>query len=134
MASTSPVLANNTRVDQPEDDASIIRLFRLIDNSITDHVLNYYISPNTESEKFLQFGRNKKELEWVLRATPAPLLKEARTQVFVIRAIIGYEIFGEIQDNFFIPPVGGEAAKHQGMNTLPESSVGSRLRFQHVKA
>lgn len=124
MTVTTPLVpANNPRIDQPKDDASIIRLFSLIDNSITDHVLNYYISSNTGSEKFSQFGRDKKELEWVLRAAPPSSLGDARTQVIVIRAIIGYEIFKAIRDDFFIPLVNKAAAKKQGMNTLSSSHL-----------
>lgn len=133
MTVTTPLIpANNPQIDQPKDDASIIRLFSLIDNSIIDHVLNYYISSNTESEKFSQFGRDKKELEWVLRATPSSL-REARTQVMVIRAIINYEIFKAIQDDTFIPPINNAAARRQGMNTLSPSG-GSHFRFSTSKS
>lgn len=113
---TSPT--SNTRIDQPKDDASIIRLFSLIDNSITDHVLNYYISSNNRTDKFSQIGKDKKELEWVGRATPSSL-KEARTQVIVIRAIIGYEIFKAIRDDIFIPPASRKFVEKKQGETFP---------------
>lgn len=91
----------------------------MIDNGITDHVLNYYISSNAGSEKFSQFGKDKR-LERVLRAAPPSLLKESRTQVIVIRAIIGYEVFKAIQDDYFIPPVNKKlkVTKKKGMKPL----------------
>lgn len=113
---SSPTATSNTpRIDQPRDDASIIRLFSLIDTSITDHVLNYYISSNNGSDKFSHFGSDKKELEWVLRASPSTL-KDDHIQVIVIRAIINYEIFGAIQDGYFIPsPPRRAGEREQGM-------------------
>lgn len=125
VAPISPSLPHSSRTDQPNDDASIIRLFRLIDKSITDHVLNYYISPNTGSEKFSQFGRDKKELEWIFRATPLSSLEEARIQIIVIRAIIGYEVFKAIQEDFFVPPPKKKATSNnskQGMDGSPDDS------------
>lgn len=127
VALISPSVPHSSRTDQPNDDASIIRLFMLIDKSITDHVLNYYISPNTGSEKFSQVGRDKKELEWILRAAPLSSLEEAGIQIIVIRAIIGFEVYKAIQEDFFVPPSKKKVASRnskQGMDgSLDDSST-----------
>lgn len=131
----SPVTTMHT--EQPKDDAAIIRLFSLIDSSITDHVLNYYITntPGTfNSERFNQFGKNKREFIWIQRVT----LNEARMQVIVIRSVISAEIFKAVRDGVFVPPMPGmsqnprraESRSRQTPRNPPASSIDQKARIE----
>ncbi|KAI5845879.1 hypothetical protein DFP73DRAFT_405320 [Morchella snyderi] len=131
----SPIATIHT--EQPKDDAAIIRLFSLIETSITDHVLNYYITntPGTSNrERFLQFGKNKREFVWVQHVT----LDEAKMQVVVIRSVIGAEIFKAVRDGLFVPAIPGmsqnprraESRSRQTPRNPPASSIDPKARIE----